>query len=302
MLTQGVTPGMWLAARHATRPGDEIIVTDPMYHPFVTQTQVAQTHTVRWNLDVDDGYKFDIEKLKGLISPKTKLIYVCNPHNPAGRVMTKEELKGVADVAVDNGIYVYVDELWEDILNDGRKHISLASLNPEIADLTISGWGFSKCWGVPGLQAGYLAATNEVIFESLKKQAYGVLRGTNNMGKALAPVICSGKLDYWKKDMNKYLGEVRDLVTKRLTEMGDITVPHLEGTYMMFPRFNYGLSSDELDRVFLKEAKVSFTKGIAFGPKADGHMRILTATSKGIMNEALDRIEKVIPILEKMAK
>jgi bifunctional pyridoxal-dependent enzyme with beta-cystathionase and maltose regulon repressor activities len=302
MLTQGVTPGMWLAARHATRPGDEIIVTDPMYYPFVTQTQVAQTHTVRWNLDVDDGYKFDIEKLKGLISPKTKLIYVCNPHNPAGRVMTKDELKGVADVAVDNGIYVYVDELWEDILNDGKKHISLASLNPEIADLTISGWGFSKCWSVPGLQAGYLAATNEVIFESLKKHAYGVLRGTNNMGKALAPVICSGKLDYWKKDMNKYLGEVRDLVTKRLTEMGDITVPHLEGTYLMFPRFNYGLSSDKLDRVFMKEAKVSFNKGIVFGPKADGHMRILTATSKGIMNEALDRIEKVIPILEKMAK
>ncbi len=302
MLTQGVTPGMWLAARHATRPGDEIIVTDPMYYPFVSQTQVAQTHTVRWNLDVDDGYRFDIEKLKGLISPKTKLIYVCNPHNPAGRVMTKDELKGVADVAVDNGIYVYVDELWEDILNDGRKHISLASLNPEIADLTISGWGFSKCWSVPGLQAGYLAATNDVIFESLKKHAYGVLRGTNNMGKALAPVICSGKLDYWKKDMNKYLGEVRGLVTKRLTEMGDITVPHLEGTYLMFPRFNYGLSSDELDRVFMKEAKVSFNKGVVFGPKADGHMRILTATSKGIMNEALDRIEKVIPILEKMAK
>ena len=302
MLTQGVTPGMWLAARHATRPGDEIIVTDPMYYPFVTQTQVAQTHTVRWNLDVDDEYKFDIEKLKSLISPKTKLIFVCNPHNPAGRVMTKAELKGIADLAVDNGIYVYVDELWEDILNDGRKHISLASLNPEIADITISGWGFSKMWSVPGLQAGYLAATNKVIFESLQKHAYGVLRGTNNMGKALAPVICSGKLDYWKKDMNKYLGEVRDLVTKRLTEMGDITVPHLEGTYLMFPRFNYGLSSDELDRVFMKEAKVSFGKGIAFGPKADGHMRILTATSKGIMNEALDRIESVIPTLEKMAK
>jgi cystathionine beta-lyase len=216
--------------------------------------------------------------------------------------MTKDELKGIADLAVDNGIYVYVDELWEDIRNDGRKHISLASLSPEIAELTISGWGFSKMWSVPGLQAGYLAATNKVIFESLQKHAYGVLRGTNNMGKALAPVICSGKLDYWKKDMNKYLEEIRDLVTKRLTEMGDITVPHLEGTYLMFPRFNYGLTSAELNKVFVEDAKVSFGTGISFGPKADAHMRILTATSKGIMNEALDRIEKVIPTLEKMAK
>ena len=302
MLTQGVTPGMWLAARHATRPGDEVIVTDPMYYPFVSQTQIAQTHTIRWNLDIDDGYKFDIEQLKSLISPKTKLIFVCNPHNPAGRVMTKAELKGIADIAVDNGIYVYVDELWEDIRNDGRKHISLASLNPEIADITISGWGFSKMWGVPGLQAGYLAATNKVIFESLQKHAYGVLRGTNNMGKAMAPVICGEKVDYWRKDMNKYMEEVRDLVTKRLNEMGDITVPHLEGTYLLFPRFNYGLTSAELNKVIFEEARVSLGTGITFGPKADSHMRILTATSKGIMNEALDRIESIIPKLEKMAK
>jgi cystathionine beta-lyase len=302
MLTQGVTPGMWLAAKHATRPGDEIIVTDPMYYPFITQTEVAQTHTVRWDLDLDDGYKFDIERLKSLVSRKTKLIFVCNPHNPAGRVMTKEELKGIADVAVDNNVYVYVDELWEDILNDGRKHISMASLSPEISHLSITGWGFSKTWSVPGLQAGYLGTTNPVIFESLQKHARGVLRGTNNMGRSIAPVICSGKVDYWKKDMNKYLEEVRDLVTKRLTEMGDITVPHLEGTYLMFPRFNYGLSSDELNKILMNEAKVALNRGVRFGPKADGHMRILTATSKVIMNEALDRIENVIPTLEKLAK
>jgi bifunctional pyridoxal-dependent enzyme with beta-cystathionase and maltose regulon repressor activities len=300
MLTQGVIPGMWLAAKHATMPGDEIIITDPVYFPFITQTEVAKTHAVWWQLDVEDGYKFDIEKLKGLISPKTKLIYVCNPHNPAGRIMTKEELKGVADVAVDNGIYVMVDELWEDILNDGRKHISLAALSPEIADLTITSWGFSKSWSVPGLQAGYLAATNKVIFESLTKHAAGVLRGTNNMSDAITPIICSGKVDYWLKDMNKYLEDVRDLVVKRLNDMADVTIPHLEGTYLMFPKFNYGLSSDQLNEVFLKEAKVSLNKGSIFGELGNGHMRLLTATSKGIMNEALDRIEKVIPTLEKM--
>jgi len=141
-----------------------------------------------------------------------------------------------------------------------------------------------------------------VIFESLTKHAYGVLRGTNNMGKAMAPVICSDKLDYWRNDMNKYLGEVRDLVTKRLTEMGDITVPNLEGTYLLFPRFNYGLTSAELNKVIFEEGRVSLGTGITFGPKADNHMRILTATSKKIMNEALDRIESIIPTLEKMAK
>ncbi len=300
MMTQGVIPVMWLAARHACRVGDEVIVTDPMYFPFFTSVEVTQTQPVYWRLDLDDKYRFDVEKLKELITPKTRLIYVCNPHNPAGRAMTREELKGVADVAVDNEIYVMVDELWEDIRYDGVEHISLASLSPEIADLTVTSWGFSKTWSVPGLQAGYLACTDKVMFQNIQRLGRGILRGTNNLGKAIAPLICSGKIDHWYEDMNKYLAEVRDLVAKRLNEMGDFTIPHMEATYLMFPKFNYGLTCDELDKVLLKDARVSLNKGAVFGPSGQGHMRILTATSKAIMNEALDRIESIIPKLEKM--
>ena len=261
----------------------------------------ARARKLYCKLKLEEGYKFDIDRLNELITPKTRLINVCNPHNPAGRVMTKEELKGIADIAVDNKIYVMVDELWEDILNDGRKHISLASISPEIADLTLTSWGFSKTWSVSGLQAGYLACTNKTMFESIQAIGQGILRGTNNFSKAIAPVICSGKVDYWVKDLNRYLQEVRDLVTKRLTEMGNITVPNLEGTYLMFPKFNYSLTSTELNKILMKEAKFSLNQGAVFGPEGEGHMRILTATSKSIMNEALDRIEKIIRILEKKA-
>ena len=301
MLTQGVIPGMWLAAMHACKPGDEMVVTDPMYFPFFHIADVTKVRKVYWKLKLDEGYKFDIDRLNEIVTPKTRLINVCNPHNPAGRVMTKEELKGIADIAVDNKIYVMVDELWEDILNDGRKHISLASLNPEIADLTLTSWGFSKTWSIPGLQAGYMACTNKTMFESMQSIASGILRGTNNFSKAIAPLICSGKIDYWIRDLNKYLQEVRDLVEKRLTEMGNITVPKLEGTYLMFPKFNYGMTSDELDKILMKKAKVSLNKGAVFGAEGQGHMRVLTATSKGIMNEALDRIESAIPTIEKMS-
>jgi len=302
MMSQGVTPIMWLAVQHACRPGDEVIVTDPMYFPFFTAVGVTNTRPVHWKLDLEEGYSFDLERLKACITPKTKLIFVCNPHNPAGRAMTKEELKGIAEVAVDNKLYIMVDELWEDIRYDSHKHYSLASLDDEAAAQTMTSWGFSKTWSVPGFQAGYMGCTNKVMFDGLAKLANGVLRGTNNLSKGIAPLICSGKIDYWVKDMNKYLAEVRDLVTKRLTGMGDITVPRLDATYLMFPRFNYGVSSVELEKILMNEAKVSLHNGLAFGPSGDGHMRILTATSKGIMNEALDRIERVIPKLEKMKK
>ncbi len=268
MLTQGVIPGMWLSALHTCRPSDEIIITDPMYYPFKLLAEKVRANPVRWGLDVDDGYRFDVEGLKKAISPKTKLIYVCNPHNPAGRVMTREELRAIADVAVDNGIYVFADELWEDILNDGRKHVSLASLNEEIADLTITSWGFSKTYSVPGLQMGYLAASNKNVFESLNKIGQGILRGTNNFSYAIADPILRGECEAWKKELNSYLGEVRDLVVKRLNEMADVTIPTLEGTYLMFPKFNYGVSSVKLDKFFAEEVKVTFGSGerILSGP------------------------------------
>ena len=300
MMSQGVTPTMWLAVQMACRPGDEVIVTDPMYNPFLNAVNVNNARPVYWKLDLEEGYKFDIERLKACVTPRTRLIFVCNPHNPTGRAMTKGELKGIAEVAVDNNLCIMVDELWEDIRYDGKKHYSLAALDEEAAALTMTSWGFSKTWSVPGFQAGYMGCTNKVMFEGLQKMARGVLRGTNNLTKGIAPLICSGEIDHWVKSMNAYLAEVRDLVEKRLTEMGDFTIPKLEATYLMFPRFNYGLSSDELNKVLMEDAKVSLNEGSHFGPGCDGHMRILTATSKGIMNEALDRIEDVIPKLEKM--
>lgn len=302
MLTQGVTPSMYLSAKHACRPGDEAIITDPMYYPFYISTEVTRTEPVHWKLDIDEGYVFDLERLKKCITPKTKLIFVCNPHNPTGRVMTKAELKGIADVALDHNLYIMSDELHEDMVYDDRKHISIASLGPEVADITLSAWGFSKTWSLPGLQSGYLACTNPVMFKSIQKLARGIMRGTNTISKWIAPLLLSGELDYWINDMNKHLEKIRDLTTKRLTDMGDITVPTLEGTYLMFPRWNYGLTSAELYKVIFEDARVSLQNGANFGSMGEGHMRILTATSEGIMNEALDRIEKVMPKIEKMTK
>jgi bifunctional pyridoxal-dependent enzyme with beta-cystathionase and maltose regulon repressor activities len=298
MMTQGVIPGMWLAARHACREGDEVIVTSPMYGPFYTATEVTRNRPVHWKLEMEEGYRFDVEKLKELITPKTRLIFVCNPHNPCGRVMTEEELKGIADVAVDNKIFVMVDELWEDIIYDGRRHITLASLNPEIANLTITSWGFSKTWGIPGLQIGYLATTNNVIMQNLRQLARGVLRGTNTLAIAAAPVILGEGLDYWKRDMIKHLEKIRELCYKRFSEMGNIITPKLEGTYLMFPKFDYGMTSDEMDKFLFEKARIRLNPGSHFGPNGEGHMRVLTATSESIMNEALDRMEKALATLK----
>ena len=297
LITQGVIPAMWLAVRHACEKGDEVIVTDPMYFHFYTSQEVTGTKPVRWNLDMEEGYKFDVERLKELVTPKTRLIFVCNPHNPAGRVMTEEELKGIADVAVDNKIVVMVDELWEDILYDRRKHVTLASLNLEIERLTMTTWGFSKTFGVAGLRMGYTCATNKEMMEDLRRLAADVTRTTNNLAKAAAPVMLDHRLDWWRRDIMIHLHKVRSLCKKRLDELPDVTYPKLEGTYLMFPRFEYEISSEELERYLFANSRLRFSVGTQFGPGGEGHLRMCVATSEAIINEVFDRLQKALKTL-----
>jgi bifunctional pyridoxal-dependent enzyme with beta-cystathionase and maltose regulon repressor activities len=294
LITQGVVPAMWLAVNHTCKHGDEVIVSDPMYFHFLTAQEVTGSKPVQWNLNMEDGYKFDIEKLKELITPKTKLIFVCNPHNPAGRAMTEEELKGIADVAVDNDVVVMSDELWEDIVYDNRKHITLASLNPEIERLTMTTWGFSKTFGVAGLRMGYMCATDKAMMENLQKLAADITRTTNNLAKAAAPVMLDRRLDWWRRDIIIHLHKMRALSEKRLNEIPGVTTPKLEGTYLMFPKFDYGKTSDELFEYLLKEGKIALESGIKFGAQGEGHLRINIATSESILNEAFDRMEKAL--------
>jgi len=298
MLTQGVIPSFWLALQYACKPGDEAIVTDPMYDPFYEALVTSNVKPNYWKLNMEDSYKFDIEKLKAAIKPKTKIIFVCNPHNPSGRVMTKEELSAIADIAVDKKLTVMVDELWEDIIFDDKKHITLASLNPEISDRTITAWGFSKTWGVAGLQVGYLTSTNKAIMADLNRLSRGVFRGTNNIALRAIPAMLDYHNDYWKRDMLKHLTAMRDLSEKRFIEMG-CKVPKLEGTYLLFPKFNVKVKSVEMEKIFREQGKVALSEGTKFGPSGEGHMRVLIATSQSILNEALDRIENTLKTIPK---
>ena len=294
IITQGVIPAMWLAVRHSCNKGDEVIVNDPMYFHFLTAQEVTGSKPVLWDLHMEEGYKFDVEKLKELVTSKTKLIFVCNPHNPCGRVMTEEELKGIADVAVDNEIVVMVDELWEDILFDDREHITLASFNPEIERLTMTTWGFSKAFGVAGLRMGYTCATDKEMMASMRRHAADCMRSTTNLAKAAAPVMLDHRLDWWRRDIMVHLHKMRDLCRKRLGEIGGVTWPELEGTYLMFPKFDYGKTSDELRNYMFDEARVAFSTGTQFGAQGEGHLRMCIATSETIMNEVFDRVEKAL--------
>jgi len=302
-VTQGVLPMMWVACKVACRPGDEVIVTDPMYYPFFEAARAAEVKMNHVSLNVDEGYRFDEERLKNAVTSRTKLIFVCNPHNPTGRVMTREELESIADIAVDHNLTVMSDELWEDIIFDGRRHISLASLNSDVADRTVTSFGFSKTFGVAGLQVGYSVATNKQLMRKLKSVGFRdtgdpdepALRGTGSLALAAAKAMLSRSVDYYVKELVAYLQEVRELAYERLAAIDGIQLNPLEGTFLTFPDMSgFEMTSERMTEYLLKEARVAVESGSEFGSSGEGHIRVNIGTSMEILTEALNRIERAL--------
>lgn len=297
-VTQGVLPVMWLACRYACDPGDAVIVTDPMYWPFLRAVECTGTRRVWWPLDEAEGYRFDVDALNEALTPKTKLLFLCNPHNPTGRVMTREELRGVADLAVDRDLTVMVDELWEDIVFDHRTHHSLAAVNDEVSERTVTAFGFSKTYGVAGLQIGYAASTNNALMAAFRKIATGVLRGTSTLSLAAARVVLAGEVAYYVEELMAHLHEVRALTAAAIEAMGGVVGNAVEGTFLAFPNLaSFGLSSLDVTAYLLEEARIAVTDGAVFGPAGEGHVRINFGSSRAVLVEALQRMASALSTL-----
>jgi bifunctional pyridoxal-dependent enzyme with beta-cystathionase and maltose regulon repressor activities len=297
-LMQGVIPAMWLACRYACKPGDEVVVTNPMYFPFFRAIESLNLKKVFWPLYAQDCYQFNIDTLQNIITPKTKLIFICNPHNPTGRVMTKSELSAIADLAHDHDLLIASDELWEDIVYPGHVHTSIAALNPDISHNTLSFFGFSKAYNIAGLQIGYIATTNETMLTKMKNAAQGILRGTSTIAQAAAKTILSGTVNSYLTQELQHLHTVRDYAIRQLQEIGDIHCNTIEGTYLLFPNLSaYGKPSSTLVNHLLTEAKVGVSDGSQFGTLGEGHIRINIATSLPVLQEALHRIAQALHTL-----
>lgn len=294
-LTQGVIPAMWLACRYACKPGDEVVVTNPMYFPFFRAIESLNLKKVFWPLYSHNGFQFNIDALQEMITPKTKLLFLCNPHNPTGRVMTKSELSAITDLALDNDLIIASDELWEDIVYPGHAHTSIASLHPDISRNTVTFFGFSKAYNISGLQIGYAATTNETMLAEMKKLAQGILRGTSTIAQAVAKTILSGQVDYYLTQELEHLCLVRDYVNHQFQEIEDIHCNTIEGTYLVFPDLSaYGKSSSDLVNYLETEARVGVSAGSQFGTLGEGHIRMNIGTSLSILQEALNRITQAL--------
>ena len=290
----GVVPALNMLVMALTEPGDKIMVQPPVYFPFFyaiennKRIKVDNPLTLkngRLAMDFDDMRK----KIKGV-----KMLLLCHPHNPGGSVWTKEELKTLAEICIEEKVLVVSDEIHSDLVFKPHKHIPLASVSEGIAAQTITCNAPSKTFNIAGLATSYLIITNKEI---LDKYNYVLNDQVHvNMGNifgAIALRAAYSKGSDWLSQLLDYVwGNVifaKDFIDENIPGIRPI-VP--ESTYMMWLDCSgLGLSGDRLPAFFIKNAKLGLNDGRIFGQGGDGFMRLNLACPRAIVVKALTQLK-----------
>jgi aspartate/methionine/tyrosine aminotransferase len=286
--------GIYLVCKTLLTTGDEAIIFDPVDFLFQYSIENLGARPVRFSIPPGTE-KVDFSNLEKLITPRTKLICLCNPLNPTGKVFKREELKQLGEIAVKHGLVILSDEIWSDIVFEPNQYTSIASISEEIANHVITVSGFSKSYGLAGLRIGLVATTNKNLFELIFNNSLhqSTVHGANSLGQIAATAALNEAQD-WLYDFVNHLHSMRDLVTDRINIIKGLKTIAPEGCYVSFVNITEtGMSPEEFQKRMFEKAKVAVVPGLRqwFGPGADGYIRLSFATSSEILMEAINRIE-----------
>ena len=284
--TVGGMNGIWLAYKVLLRPGDRVIVVTPNYPPLINRPRDFQADVIEAR--AGENWHLDVEGIEKLVSDKVKVITICNPNNPTGAVYTRDELEELAELAIRHGLYVVSDELYENLTYDGRRHVSIASLDG-MFERTITIFAFTKTYGMSGLRIGYVAAERELVKRMRAVNAGVVIHpGTiEQIGAAAALRKCS----YYVESLRSYLEKVRDRLVEKLSRVPGVGIWPPEGALFAFPDLSAFFESDVAACEYLrKEARVLVYGGSGFGAGGVGHVRMNFCTTMEIIEEAGSRI------------
>lgn len=291
----GVVPVMNTMIQEYTDEDDEVIIQQPVYHPFGFAINDNHRKLSCNKLIYKNGhYSMDFEDLeRRAANPKAKLMIICNPHNPVGRVWTKEELERVADICMRNHVLMIVDEIHSDLIFKGYKHIPLASLKEEYAMNSVTCYAPSKTFNCAGLRGSGIIVPNPEIKARLEKRFKMNRAIQQNIFALPAYVAAYTKCDDYLEQLLPYLEHNVEYLDCFLKEhMPKIKLVKPEGTYLMWLDCSkLGLSADELADFFINKSLVAINRGDSFGEGGAQFTRLNIGCPKSRLQEALKRIE-----------
>ena len=289
----GVVLGVSLAIRALTEVNDSILIFEPLYGPIGRSVRGNGRNLVISDL-VHNGLRYEIDfddMERKIIENNVKMFVLCNPHNPVGRVWTREELLKIGDICLRNNVLIVSDEIHADFIYSGKKHIPIASLSDELNKITVTCTSATKTFNIAGIQASNVVISDAGMRRAVDKcsmvtGAYGL----NIMGIA-ATRAAYNYGEEWLDELNKYIESNYELVKSRLAGT-KLKVTDEEGTYLIWIDASE-VECEDPAKFFLDKAHIRFSEGVFFSKKAKGFIRMNIACPRSVVNEALDRMLKL---------
>ena len=296
MVTCGGEEAVAAALFALLEKGDEVLIADPSYIPYSSLTKIAEAEPVYVPLDEKNGYCFDLEKLEAAITNKTKLLILCTPGNPTGTMMDEESLRKLAEICCRHDILVLADEAYEQVLYDGNKHISIASL-PGMWERTITVQSFSKTYSMCGWRIGYLVAPAELM-RIVVRAHQTVAMNACSFGQLGALEALTGPQDSLYAMLAEF-DRRRLLLYNGLKELG-IPCSRPQAAFYLVPDIGeFGMDSFTFAELLLDKYGVATVPGVEFGKNGENHLRISYATSFEDCQMGLHRIAQCVSDLRK---
>lgn len=282
-------------------PGDEVIIFSPYWVSYEEQVKIADGVPVFVELDESKNFEVDFDLLNKKITKKTKAMIVNSPSNPTGAIFSEQTLQKLAEIALKNNLYIISDEIYEKLIYNNKKHISIASLSKEVKAKTIVVNGVSKTYAMTGWRIGYLAADDKEIISAIENlQSHSTSNPTTPA--QIAAIEALKTPESVIQAMVVEFDKRRKHILERVRAIPGLTAVEPEGAFYIFPNFSSFIGktikdkkingSLDLAELLLNEAKVAVVPGIAFG--TDKHFRLSYATSMANIDKGLDRIGDVL--------
>jgi len=295
--TPGIVPALNYSVRAFTKPGDGVIIQTPVYFPFYHAVENNSRRVVRNPLQFDGRrYTMDLEDLERKLDEGSRMLILCSPHNPVGRVWTRDELEALGRLAKERDLVVVSDEIHADLVYSSHRHHVLAALSSDLADRTVTCIAPSKTFNIPGLSTAVVIASNPKLLGAFKDETE---RAGFELGQVFGIVgfeAAYSQGDDWLDELLPYLEANVDFMEKFLEErIPGVRLVKPEGTYLaLLDCRGLGLEPGALNDFFLKKARVYFSDGTLFGEEAAGFVRINFGCPRALLVEALERIERAV--------
>ncbi len=289
-----VVLGMSFAVQAVSEIGDEIIIMTPVYGPFFKVTDDNDRVLVESPMKNADGYyTMDLEDFESRITEKTKAVIFCNPHNPSGRVWTREELQAFADICVKHDLYIISDDIHSELISEGHEHTFISSLSEEIRDRCIVCTSPSKAFNLASIHVANCFIFNEALREKYQAVSERSHAAENNAFAEAALVAAYSDSEEWLTELNRYIdGNLEYFTDYVKREIPSLTVRKPEGTYLVWVDFRRtGVPSDKLHDYLLKECHIAANDGNFFGKLGDGFARFNLACPRSTVVKALEELK-----------